>query len=220
MKKSLGDIVGGFPGGRTRPRVAARAAVTLLFVMNGFTRPQIIAVFIFRTAALLVIQFNGAGIWIPDPPSLLLLLLLRRPHPSTVSRLASPSVIRAFTTLNDKECQRLRNADVSVSKPTALPSFDGNSHFRDRDWRITNRFRDFELGNFLGDFWMIKYIFSWWQKESRCLFLDREWRVTNRWGFFGNLGDFHRKFHFWVKCTENIWFDFSVGRISGEKTEC
>lgn len=69
MKKSLGDIVGGFPGGRTRPRVAARAAVTLLFVMNGFTRPQIIAVFIFRTAALLVIQFNGAGIWIPDPPS-------------------------------------------------------------------------------------------------------------------------------------------------------
>lgn len=140
--------------------------------------------------------------------SLLLLLLLRRPHPSTVSRLASPSVIRAFTTLNDKECQRLRNADVSVSKPTALPSFDGNSHFRDRDWRITNRFRDFELGNFLGDFWMIKYIFSWWQKESRCLFLDREWRVTIRWGFFGNLGDFHRKFHFWVKCMENIWFDF------------
>lgn len=37
-------------------------AVTLLFVMNGFTRPQIIAMFIFRTAALLVIQFNGGGI--------------------------------------------------------------------------------------------------------------------------------------------------------------
>lgn len=48
--------------GEHAPRVAARAAVTLLFVMNGFTRPQIIAVFIFRTAALLVIQFNGAGI--------------------------------------------------------------------------------------------------------------------------------------------------------------
>lgn len=125
MKKSLGDIVGGFPGGRTLPRVAARAAVTLLFVMNGFTRPQIIAVFIFRTAALLVIQFNGAGIWIPDPPSLLLRRgrrRRRRTNPSsTVSRLASPSVIRAFTTLNDKECQRLRNADVSVSKPTTLP---------------------------------------------------------------------------------------------------
>lgn len=56
---------------RHRPHRAARAlappgrpprAVTLLFVMNGFTRPQIIAVFIFRTAALLVIQFNGGGI--------------------------------------------------------------------------------------------------------------------------------------------------------------
>lgn len=52
------------------PRLAPRRrtggrpprAVTLLFVMNGFTRPQIIAMFIFRTAALLVIQFNGGGI--------------------------------------------------------------------------------------------------------------------------------------------------------------
>lgn len=91
MKKVLGDIVGGFPGENTPlvPRVlppgpagwrttglrlASRLAprrrtggrppraVTLLFVMNGFTRPQIIAMFIFRTAALLVIQFNGGGI--------------------------------------------------------------------------------------------------------------------------------------------------------------
>lgn len=91
MKKVLGDIVGGFPGentplvprvlppgpagappasGLASPRLAPRRrtggrpprAVTLLFVMNGFTRPQIIAMFIFRTAALLVIQFNGGGI--------------------------------------------------------------------------------------------------------------------------------------------------------------
>lgn len=89
MKKVLGDIVGGFPGENTplvprvlppgpagappasaSPRLAPRRrtggrpprAVTLLFVMNGFTRPQIIAMFIFRTAALLVIQFNGGGI--------------------------------------------------------------------------------------------------------------------------------------------------------------
>lgn len=57
------------------PRTVGRPprTVTLLFVMNGFTRPQIIAMFIFRTVALLVIQFNGVGIWIPDssplPPS-------------------------------------------------------------------------------------------------------------------------------------------------------
>jgi len=86
MKKVLGDIVGGFPGENTplvprvlpsgpagapprlhlasRRRTGGRPprAVTLLFVMNGFTRPQIIAMFIFRTAALLVLQFNGGGI--------------------------------------------------------------------------------------------------------------------------------------------------------------
>lgn len=59
------------PPASASPRASRRAvvlagrpprAVTLLFVMNGFTRPQIIAMFIFRTAALLVIQFNGGGI--------------------------------------------------------------------------------------------------------------------------------------------------------------
>lgn len=50
------------PARHRRAAPGAALAVTLLFVMNGFTRPQIIAMFIFRTAALLVIQFNGGGI--------------------------------------------------------------------------------------------------------------------------------------------------------------
>ena len=150
MKKSLGDIVGGFPGGRenTPPESRPGPRWHYLFVMNGFTRPQIIAVFIFRTAALLVIQFNGAGIWIPDPPfpsSSCAAAAARTPRPPR-GFLASRAPLSSarLQTLNDKECQRLRNADVSVSKPFPLPrpnSFDGNRHFL--DWRITNRFGEF-----------------------------------------------------------------------------
>lgn len=106
------------------------------------------------------------------------------------------------------QCGRFR---VEAYHPSSSfePTFDGNWHFRDRDWRITNRFgeggvwiRKFFRG-FLDDkVWKIYGIY--FQITGELMFLGL--RLSNIEGFgLGNLRDFQWKFHFWIKYIENIY---------------
>ena len=146
--------------------------------------------------------------------SLPLLLLRRARTPRPPRRfLASRAPLSSarLQTLNDKECQRLRNADVSVSKPFPLSrpnSFDGNRHFL--DWRITNRFGEFFFRKFLDD---KMYIFAITEgltiQESWRFFLDRDCRVEGSllicWIFWRNFLD-DRIWEMYDK-QQFFWFD-------------